>query len=96
VLGKLSPDHLPVRRLSVIRPTITIHMREIGKQIDNMIEATHPDLAPRLHDVEEEDHTGTEIVRAIDLQAIVQAEAGAEALEKNDHDDILHHRTGKS
>jgi hypothetical protein len=61
-----------------------------------MIEATHPDLAPRLHHVEEEGRTETEIVRAIDLQATVQAEAGAEALEKNDHDDMSHYRTRKS
>jgi t-SNARE complex subunit (syntaxin) len=61
-----------------------------------MIEATHPDLVPHLHRVEDEVRTGTEIVRAIDRQAIVQAEAVAEALEKNDQDVTSHHQTRKS
>lgn len=51
----------------------------------------------RLHHKEEEGHTETEIAKDIDRQAtIVEAEAGAEDLAKNDHDDLLHHQTRRS
>jgi hypothetical protein len=73
-------------------------MIEIGIEVEtnNMIE-NMAELPLRLHHKEEEGHTKTEIAKDTDRQAtIVEAEAGAEDLAKNDHDDSPHHQTRKS
>ena len=72
---------------------------EIGieVEIDYTTEATVTNCARRLHPGEEEEHTETEIERAIDRQAmVVEAEAQAESHAKNDHDDLRHHQIRKS
>jgi hypothetical protein len=65
---------------------------ETNNMIEDMVE-----VPLRLHHKEEEGHIETEIAKDTDRQpAIVEAEAGAEDLAKNDHDDLPRHQTRRS
>ncbi len=94
ILGKKSLDRPPVVLLQK-SPVMTITATGIEVERDNMIEATATDHVPHLRREEEGVHTKIEIAKVTNHQAIVEVEAGVEALTEKDRDESLHHRTRK-